>query len=138
MNTAKESPNKQLTPVNRTQIARTIFTTAESMGISDRHQIEKLTQQVIERLEQTPPVPEMETVRQPQPLPGMEHLVSKPARQRKSTPTKAEIQAIVKEILAAEEPTQIEEVKPTMETTATVKIKVQPASDITSSISGST
>ena len=119
MNTDNQSQNNQPTPINHSRIAKAIFAAAESMGISDRQQIEKLTRQVIERLEQQ------------QTFPGMEHLVPKPTRQRKSPPTKSEIQAIVKEILAAEEPTQTEEVKPTMETTATVKIKVQPTSDIT-------
>ena len=65
----------------------------------DRHQIEQLTTQVIERLEQ------------PQPLPGMEHLVSKPRRQKKRLPTDSEIQTMVREILAGEEPVQREEVQ---------------------------
>ncbi len=49
----------------RNRIARTIFTYAESMGISDREVIEQLTDQVIERLEHVPA------------LPGMEHLDSR-------------------------------------------------------------
>ncbi len=130
MNTANESQSKQLTPVNRTQIARAIFTAAESMGISDRHQIEKLTRQVIERLEQTPLVPEMETVGQPQPLPGMEHLIPKSQRRQERATTKSEILALVKEFLDAGEPVQAEEVQPKMETVTTVKSKVQPAPDI--------
>ncbi len=116
--------------LNRSQIARTIFTAAESMGISDRHQIEKLTRQVIERLEQTPPVPGMETVGQSQPLPGMEHLVPKSQRQQERTTTKSEILALVKEFLDAGEPIPAEEVKPEMETIITVKPKVQPTTGI--------
>jgi hypothetical protein len=73
------------------------------MGMADRQLVEQLTAQVIERLEQ------------PQPLPGMEHLVPKPRRQQKRLPTDAEIQAAVRQILA-EEPTKLEEVKPEMKT----------------------
>jgi len=115
--------------LNRTQIARAIFAAAESMGMSDRQQIEKLTQQVIERLEQTPPVPGMETVGQPQPLPGMEYLVPKSQRQQERTTTKSEILALVKEFLDTEEPIPAEEVKPKMETVTTVKPKIQPTTD---------
>ena len=99
-----QSENERLTPLNRNQIARTIFAAAESMGISDRQQIEKLTQQVIERLEKTPPVPGMETTGQPQPLPGMGHLVPKSQRRQERTTTKSEILTLVKEFLDAEEP----------------------------------
>ena len=41
----------------RNRIARTVFTYAEAMGISDRDVIERLTDQVIERLEPVPPLP---------------------------------------------------------------------------------
>jgi ribonucleoside-diphosphate reductase alpha chain len=119
MNPANQSENKPL--VDRTQIARAIFAAAESMGIPDRQLIEQLTSQVIERLEQPQPLP--------QPLPGMEHLVSTP-RRPKRLPTDAEIQAMVKEILMAEQPAKREEVKPEMESTAIVKPKVQPSSGI--------
>lgn len=114
MNKASQPENR----LDRTEILRVVVADAESMGMRDRHQIEQLTSQVIERLEQQ------------QAFPGMEHLVPKPTRQRKSLPTKSEIQAIVKEILAAEEPVQEEEVKPKMKTTTTVKLKVQPTSDV--------
>ena len=70
MNKANQPRNKP----DRTRIARAVFTAAESAGISDRYQIELLTQQVIERLEQ------------PQPLPGMEHLVPESSRQQKNLP----------------------------------------------------
>jgi len=119
MNTANESPKEQLTPLNRTQIAKAIFAAAESMGMPDRHQIEQLTTQVIERLEQQ------------QPLPGMEQLVSKPRRQKKRLPTDSEIQAMVREILAGEEPAQQEEAQPKEEKLAMpVKTKIQPTSGI--------
>ncbi len=112
--------NKSL--VDRTRIARTIFAAAESMGIRDRQVVERLTTQVIERLEKTGgdyvPV-----------LPGMEDLVGKRAR-RQRLPTDAEIEAMVKEILAAEAPPQREEVKPEMEPTSVVKPRIKPAAGI--------
>jgi ribonucleoside-diphosphate reductase alpha chain len=119
MNMANQPENKP--SVNRTQIARAIFAAAESMGMADRQQIEWLTNQVIERLEQPKPSPD-------QPLPGMEHLVPK-TRQKKSLPTDFEILSIVKELLATEEPTKREEIKPKMKTTI-VKPKVKSTPDI--------
>jgi len=122
MTPASESVGKA--GVDRTHIARAIFATAESMGMSDRKQVEKLAAQVIERLEQTPSLVATELVEQP--LPGMEHLVLKPRRTRR-LPTDAEIQAMVMEILQAEKPAKPEEVKTEMEPTAIVKPRVQPA-----------
>jgi len=122
MNKAKQSENK----LNRTQIARDVFAIAESIGMPDRQQIEQLTNQVIEQLEQQLPKPE----RLEQPLPGMEHLVLKPSQRQKPPTNKFDILAIVKEILAAKEPAPIEEVKPKMGTTTTVKTKVKLTSGI--------
>ena len=122
MNKAKQSENK----LNRTQIAKDVFAIAESIGMPDRQQIEQLTNQVIEQLEQQLP----KTERLEQPLPGMEHLVLKPSQRQKPLTNKFDILAIVKEILAAKEPVQIEEVKPKMETTTAVKTKVKPTSGI--------
>ncbi len=124
MNTANHSEDKQL---NRTQIARDVFAIAESIGMADRKQIEQLTAQVIERLEQTQSLLAME--RMEQPLPGMEHLVPK-SRQQKHPTSKSEILTIVKDFLDAKEPTQVEEVKPKMEIVTPVKPKAQPTADI--------
>ena len=77
--------NKKAEPVNHTRIARAIFAAAESMGLADREMVEQLTGQVIQRLEQT------------QPLPGMEHLVSQ--RKAKQPPSDSQIQAMVREVL---------------------------------------
>jgi len=120
MNPANQSANKPL--VDRTQIARAIFAAAESMGIRDRQVVERLTTQVIERLEKT-------QKEYTQVLPGMEDLVGKRAR-RQHLPTDAEIEAMVKEILTAEQPAKREEVKPEMESTARVKPRVQPTPGI--------
>ena len=111
--------------VNRTRVARAIFAAAASMGMSDREQLEALTSQVIERLEQA------------QPLPGMEHLVPKNSRP-KNLPSESRIQAMVREILAAREPElkeepelKTKEVKPEMETVTSVEPAVQqPASGL--------
>jgi len=119
MGSANQSKKKQLTPIKRTQIARAIFADAESMGLRDRDKIEWLTSRVIERLEK------------PRTLPGMEHLVPEKSRVPKRLPTDSEIQAMVKEILTAKEPTKREEAKPVTEPTTTAKSEVtQRASGI--------
>ncbi len=65
-------------PINRTQIARAIFSAAESMGISDRKRIERIIDQVIERTE-------------PRSLPGMEGLVPESKNKPKYAPSVLEI-----------------------------------------------
>jgi len=114
MNGTDQPENK----LSRTEILRAVVAHAESMGLRDRQQIEQLTRRVIERFEQL------------QPLPGMENLVPKSSLQRKILPTKSEIQAMVKDILAAETPAPKEEVKPVVEPTIKVKPKARPASGI--------
>jgi len=92
MNLTNKSEKRLLTRLNHTQVARTIFVAAESMGISNRNRLDKLTSQVIRRLER------------PQVLPGMEHLVAKKTCKQLERPvTDFEILAIVKEFLATEE-----------------------------------
>lgn len=76
-------------PVNRTQIARAIFSAAESMGISDRERIEAIVDQVIERTDQRS-------------FPGMEGLLPEPKSKARYVPTVSEIQNLVKNILAEE------------------------------------
>jgi len=107
-------------PVNRSLIAKIVFDNAAAMGIRDRNLVEKLTTQVIERLEKAQQQ-ELPT------LPGMEEFVDRRARQspRGRLPTEAEIEAMVMEVLntnkpekpvTQEKPEQIEEVKAVMET----------------------
>jgi len=79
--------------IDRTQVARIIFSAADSMGISDRKRIELLANQVIDRLER------------PQTLPGMEDLVPKNYRSALSA-TESEILSVVKEFLADEKTEQ--------------------------------
>jgi len=106
MSLAKESRDERLTEASRTQILRAVMADAESMGIRDRVQIEQLTRQAIKRLEE------------PSPLPGMEDLVVKSQQKRRMQPSEAEIESIVKEILAEVQESKEEE--PAM----TVKTKV--------------
>jgi len=120
LNKANQPENK----LNRTRIAKDVFAIAESIGMSDRQQIEQLTSQVIEHLEQQLP----KTEHLEQPLPGMEYLVLKPSQRQKPLTKKFDILAIVKEILGAEEPVRKEEVK--MEATTKVKPKVKPTAGI--------
>jgi len=117
MNTPDQSGKKPSTPINRTQIARAIFAAAESMGMSDRQLVEQLTDRVIERMER------------PQPLPGMEHLVSRSRHTQTRLPTAYEIETMVREILDAKEKPKRKEVQPKMQTT-TAKPKVQPTGGI--------
>jgi len=74
--------------VGRDRVARAVFAAAESMGISDRKLLEKFTEQVSQRLEVA------------QPFPGMEEFVP---RQTKQPLSSSQIQAMVKEILTADE-----------------------------------
>lgn len=119
MNRANQPENK----LNRTRIARIVFAAAESMGIADRKLVERITSQVIERLEQQP-LPA-------QPLPGMEDLVPKPPRRQIRLPADTDILTMVEEILTAEELKHTEEAKTEMEPTAKVKTEVQSTTGIT-------
>ena len=47
MSTGNQSGKRPSTPVNRSQVARIVFSNAEAMGIRDRKLVEKLTTQVI-------------------------------------------------------------------------------------------
>jgi ribonucleoside-diphosphate reductase alpha chain len=93
--------------INRTQIARAIFSAAESMGISDRQRIEDIAEKVIERMEQRT-------------LPGMEDLIvaqfeksskDRPRSKTKYVPGVAEIQSLVQEILGQEDHVKPQELK---------------------------
>jgi ribonucleoside-diphosphate reductase alpha chain len=99
MNKGNQSGNKHQNELNRTEILRAVVADAESMGLRDKDKIEQLTSRVIERLEQ------------PQTLPGMEELVPRSQLKRRRLPTRAEIQAIVNEILKADEPSKTDAAK---------------------------
>ena len=121
MTTGKKGVKSQAASLNRSRIARAVFAAAESMGMSNRERIEQLVNELIERLEQ------------PQILPGMEHLVIKTSGQPERCVSDGDIEAMVKEALAAEEPQEnrmtitpedslrLEETLPQEETRMTVK-----------------
>jgi ribonucleoside-diphosphate reductase alpha chain len=75
--------------IDRTQVARIIFSAADSMGISDRKRVELLTNRVLERLERPPT------------LPGMEDFAPKNYKAPLSA-TEAEILGVVRDLLAEE------------------------------------
>ena len=89
-----------ISQLTRNQIARATFAAAEKMGISDRKHIERLTQQVIERLERKQDEQEKSPVK---PLPGMEELISRTARRDRHTTSESEILDMVKEFLDSED-----------------------------------
>ena len=111
---ANQYTHKRSNPIDRSQVARIVFSNAEAMGIRDRKLVEKLTTQVIERLEKS------RTEYLPT-LPGMEDMVDKRSRKQQRLPTEAEIEAMVMEVLNQEKPVLEEEVKAEMETEAEVK-----------------
>jgi len=74
--------------IGRDRVAQAVFAAAESMGISDRKLLEKFTEQVSQRLGVA------------HPFPGMEEFVP---RQTKQPVSPSQIQAMVKEILTADE-----------------------------------
>ena len=123
MSTNNQAGRRHSTPVNRSLVARIVFANAEAMGIRDRKLVERLTTQVIERLEkaQAQYLPT---------LPGMEDLVDKRARRSQRLPTEAEIEVMVMEILNAEKPVTKEEVKAAMEAETEVKIPKETTSAI--------
>ena len=101
MNNKNKSRQSQLSQFTRNQIAKATFAVAERMGISDRIQIERLTQQVIERLEKKLTTDNTNLI---QPLPGMEGMVHQSSAPGKRIETnETEILALVKEFLDAEE-----------------------------------
>jgi len=111
----------QMNHPNRNQIARIVFAAAESMGIADRRLVERLTSQVIKRLEQN------RSLYQPPTLPGMEDLVDRSSRRPSLLPTDTDIMTMVEEILAAEEQKYTEKGTKEMKKTATAEAKKQPA-----------
>ena len=115
-----KSPHRPTNSPNRTQIARIVFAAAESMGIADRRLVERLTSQVIKRLEQN------RSFLQPPTLPGMEDLVARSPRRPSILPTDTDILTMVEEILAVEEQKFTEEAPAEMKTTKTASTKSQP------------
>ncbi len=111
--------------VNRSQIARIVFDNAAAMGIRDRKLVEKLTGQVIERLEkaQSQVLPT---------LPGMEAMVDRHSRQSfaRSMPTPAEIEAMVMEVLNAEKPVAAPVAEPITAPAEEVKAEMESETEV--------
>lgn len=74
--------------IDQNRIVKAVFAAGEAMGITDRGMLEKFTEQVVERLRLT------------QPLPGMEKFV---AQQIKQSVSESQLQAVISEILTADE-----------------------------------
>ncbi len=74
--------------IDQNRIVKAVFAAGEAMGITDRGMLEKFTEQVVERLRLT------------QPLPGMEKFV---AQQIKRSVSESQLQAVISEILTADE-----------------------------------
>ena len=73
--------------ITHAEIARAVFAAAESIGMSDRKMLEKLTEQVSQRLKIA------------QPLPGMEKFLPQP----RYSISPSQLQAVVSEVLTADE-----------------------------------
>jgi ribonucleoside-diphosphate reductase alpha chain len=130
MNAPERSQDRQVNQLSRTQIARATFQAAESMGISDRNHIERLTRQVIELLEEKRTTLTRGNMGPVRPLPGMEDLMPKSYQQQKHLTSESEILAMVKEFLDAEEPAQPQEVIPKMKIVRDVSADGQAVSGL--------
>ncbi len=126
MSTKNPKPIGQLT---RNQVAQATYLAAERMGISDRKHIDRLTQQVIVRLEQKQAQTESARQNIIKPLPGMEELVRTPAKKEKHDTSEVEILELVKEFLDAED-----KVKNKLETTPVKINKEENMKDTTAEL----
>jgi ribonucleoside-diphosphate reductase alpha chain len=120
--------SQQLNQLTRNQVARATFSAAEKMGISDRKHIERLTQQVIERLEKKQDEADKTTRGKHQPLPGMEALVPAKPKEKHVT-SESEILELVKEFLDAEDKVK-PEVSPPIKIIKEEKMKSETGSEI--------
>lgn len=95
--TDKQSKNK-LPDSIRNYVAKTVFTYTQTMGLTNRNEIEGLTELVISRLEKNMSAEgkKQKTISE-QVLPGMEHLIAPVAPK---PPEKEKVESIVNEILA--------------------------------------
>jgi len=99
----KARSQKTIGPLTRNQIAQATYLAAEKMGIADRKHIDRLAQQVIERLEQKQVLTESARQQVIKPLPGMEGLVPRVAKRERHDTNEVEILELVKEFLDAED-----------------------------------
>jgi ribonucleoside-diphosphate reductase alpha chain len=85
-----ETGDGRLEPDDQDRIARTVFADAEAMGVSDRKIKERVTREMIRRIEQQ---------QASLPLPGMEHLVGRRKRIGKHDIESIQVESVVKEVL---------------------------------------
>lgn len=95
---ASNQPKNLLSDLVSNYVAKTVITYTQTMGITNRRQLEGLIEGVISRLEKSASLEERKKVKKLEPtLPGMEHLV---APQPPQLPGKEQIESIVTELLA--------------------------------------
>ncbi len=95
---ASRQVKNQLSVPVRNYVAKTVFTYTQTMGLTERHEIEGLTEKVLSRLEKImTPEEQTKSITNVPTLPGMEHLV---ASLIPAPPSKDQIETIVNELLA--------------------------------------
>ena len=118
---ANRNVSQRLSDSLRNYIAKTVFTYTQTMGLTERHEIEDLTEKVISRLEKDISMDEKTTAKRLEPtLPGMEHLVAPIFPQ---PPSKDRIETIVNELLAAKASARPQVEKPAAELSQPVNLR---------------
>ena len=116
---ANRNVSQRLSDSLRNYVAKTVFTYTQTMGLTERREIEELTDKVISRLEKDMSMDEKTTAKRLEPtLPGMEHLVAPIVPQ---PPSKDRIETIVNELLAAKASARPQVEKPAAELSQPVK-----------------
>lgn len=94
-----KQPKQQFLSSIRNYIAKVVFTYTQTMGLTDRQELEELTDQVISRLEKgMSPEEQTKSKKIVEPaLPGMEHLIASAPPQ---PPTREEIESTINKLLA--------------------------------------
>ncbi len=87
----------------RSYVAKTVFNYTQTLGLADRNEIERLTQEVISRLEKDMRTEEKTGGKNVEPaLPGMEHLIGHPSP---GIPDKEKVESIVNELISEQKDT---------------------------------
>jgi ribonucleoside-diphosphate reductase alpha chain len=93
-----KQPKNLLSDSVRNYVAKTVVTYTQTMGLTDRHELEELIEHVISDMEKSASLEERKKVKKLEPtLPGMEHLVLPLPTQM---PAKEQIETIVTQLLA--------------------------------------
>ena len=95
---ANRNAGQRLSDSLRNYVAKTVFTYTQTMGLTERREIEELTEKLISKLEKDMAMDEQTTAKRLEPtLPGMEDLVAPTIPQ---PPSRDRIETIVNELLA--------------------------------------